>query len=171
MLLDCGADHGHRPRARSASRATRSTRSLVSHFHGDHFGGIPALLLAALYEDGAAARSRVAGPPGVEARVRDAAAALGHALDERELGFALAFDELPPGARVRDRPGCSVARFATHHQPDSLPARPAGAEAGGRRIAYSGDTGWFDELPRQVARRRPVPLRVHLRTRRASSTT
>ena len=40
--------------------------------------------------------------------------------------------------------------FATHHSPDS---RPHGLvlTSGSSRIAYSGDTGWFDELPRAVA--------------------
>jgi ribonuclease BN (tRNA processing enzyme) len=44
---------------------------LLSHLHGDHFGGLPFLILDAQFSR----RTRplvIAGPPGVEARVRDA---------------------------------------------------------------------------------------------------
>jgi ribonuclease BN (tRNA processing enzyme) len=40
--------------------------------------------------------------------------------------------------------------FATNHTPDSCPHGLL-LEAGCERIAYSGDTGWFDALPREVA--------------------
>ena len=50
VLLDCGATTGSGLDALSIPRDAIDT-ILVSHFHGDHFGGIPLLLLAALYED------------------------------------------------------------------------------------------------------------------------
>jgi ribonuclease BN (tRNA processing enzyme) len=43
-----------------------------------------------------------------------------------------------------------VRSFETHHSPDSCPHGML-IETGGERIAYSGDTGWFDELPDRVA--------------------
>ena len=46
---------------------------IISHFHGDHFGGIPLLLLAALYEDERKHPLRIAGPVGIEKRVRQLA--------------------------------------------------------------------------------------------------
>ena len=46
---------------------------LISHFHGDHFGGIPLFLLAAQHQDHRKAPLAIAGPPGVEARVRSLA--------------------------------------------------------------------------------------------------
>ena len=52
---------------------------VVSHFHADHFGGIPLILLAALYEDQRREPLRIAGPPGVEQRVRALARAINHA--------------------------------------------------------------------------------------------
>ena len=47
---------------------------LISHFHGDHYAGIPILLLAALYEDERKHALRIVGPPGVEQRVHEMAA-------------------------------------------------------------------------------------------------
>ena len=43
-----------------------------------------------------------------------------------------------------------VESFETHHD---LEAHPHGyrIESGGQTVAYSGDTGWFPELPRRVA--------------------
>ena len=121
---------------------------LVSHFHADHFGGIPLLLLAALYQDGRRHPLRIAGPPGVESRIREASRALGHPLDELRLGFPLHFQELAPSAETEVGP-VRVGAFPTHHSPDSCP-HGLRIQAAGRRIAYSGDTGWFDELPAQV---------------------
>ena len=54
---------------------------LISHYHGDHFMGIPQFLLAAIYEDKRRAPLHSAGPSGVEARI----AAAGRTLQECDL--------------------------------------------------------------------------------------
>jgi ribonuclease BN (tRNA processing enzyme) len=49
----------------------RQSTVILSHLHGDHFGGVPFLILDGQFTR----RTRplvVAGPPGVEARVREA---------------------------------------------------------------------------------------------------
>jgi ribonuclease BN (tRNA processing enzyme) len=120
----------------------------VSHFHGDHFAGIPAFLLAAIYEDRRRHALQIAGPPGVEARVRTAADAMGYGLGDHEMPFALRFVELPADQRV-DLGAAHVRSFAVHHQPDSCP-HGLDLEVDGRRIVFSGDTGWFDDLPRHT---------------------
>jgi ribonuclease BN (tRNA processing enzyme) len=122
---------------------------LVSHFHGDHFGGIPLLLLAALYEEHRKRALRIAGPPGIESRVQRLATAMGHPLDGREWSFAIGFDELPAGRQCELGP-VRVKSFETHHSPDAIPHGLL-IETQGARIAYSGDTGWFDGLPGCVA--------------------
>jgi ribonuclease BN (tRNA processing enzyme) len=121
---------------------------LVSHFHADHFAGIPQLVLAATYEDRRRKPLRLVGPPGVETRVRAAAVAMGHSLEERALGFPLRFVELAPG-RELDLGVARALAFPVHHQPDSLP-HGLRVTAGRRRITYSGDTGWFAGLPEQL---------------------
>ena len=155
---------------RSGSQRDEIDAILVSHFHGDHFGGIPALLLAALYEDERRKPLRVAGPPGIERRVHQLAAAMGYAIEERDWSFPIEFFELAPERTHRDRPGAGPQLRdpppAAHASP-----RPGGRPPDGSSIGYSGDTGWFDELPRRVARRRSLRLRVHLSRRRASSST
>jgi ribonuclease BN (tRNA processing enzyme) len=147
VLLDCG------PATCQGLNAVGIARDevqaiLISHYHGDHFGGIPLFLLACLYEDARRAPLRIAGPAGVERRVRDAARALGFAIESREWSFPILFDEAAAGSETRLGP-VAMRIFPTHHQADSCPHGLV-VEAGGRRIAYSGDTGWFDGLPQSV---------------------
>jgi ribonuclease BN (tRNA processing enzyme) len=74
---------------------------------------------------------------------------MGHRIDERNFGFELEFLELPTGDEREIGP-VRARTFQTHHQPDTHPHGML-IETGEERIAYSGDTGWFDGLPEQVA--------------------
>jgi ribonuclease BN (tRNA processing enzyme) len=116
----------------------------ISHVPADHFAGSPSFLLAAIYEDRRSHPLIVAGPPGVEARVRAAADAVGHALAGHAMPFSLRFVETPAEQRVDVGPA-TLRSFPVQHQPDSCP-HGLHVESGGRRIVYSGDTGWFDGL-------------------------
>jgi ribonuclease BN (tRNA processing enzyme) len=147
LLLDCA------PTTNTGLAALGIPRSAVdviavSHFHADHFAGIPSFVLASIYEDRRHHPLVVAGPPGVEGRVIAAADAIGHGITGREMPFDLRFVELPAGRRV-DLGPARVRSFAVNHQPESCP-HGLDLEAGGRRLVYSGDTGWFDDLPRHT---------------------
>ena len=83
MLLDCGATTGTGLQELEIRRDEIDV-ILVSHFHGDHFAGIPLLLLAALYQDERRHPIHIAGPPEVELRVRALARAMGHSLEDLE---------------------------------------------------------------------------------------
>lgn len=148
LLLDCGATTGSGLDALGIAR-DEVDAILVSHFHADHFGGIPLLLLAALYEDRRTRPLRIAGPRGIERRVHELASAMGHGLEHRPFAFPISFEEIGPGSNLELGPVRARA-FATHHTPDSQPHGFL-LETGGKRVAYSGDTGWFDGLPRAVA--------------------
>ena len=148
LLLDCGTTTGSGLNALDISRDEVDS-VIVSHFHGDHFGGIPLLLLAALYEDARTAPLRIAGPPGVEARVRGLAASMGYDMGEHDWSFPIQFEELPAGRQLELGP-VRVSSFETHHSPSSVPHGLL-VDIGARRLAYSGDTGWFDDLPARVA--------------------
>jgi ribonuclease BN (tRNA processing enzyme) len=148
VLLDCGATTGGGLHELGIA-IDEIDAILISHFHGDHFGGIPLLLLAALYEEQRNRPLRIAGPPGIEARVRGLAASMGHPLEGRQWTFAIEFEDLLAGTRCEVGPA-RVRPFATHHSPDASPHGMV-VEAGGARVAYTGDTGWFDGLPRLVA--------------------
>ena len=147
-LLDCGATTGSGLNELGIA-IDEIDAIVVSHFHGDHFGGIPLLLLAANYEDARNRPLHIAGPIGVEQRVRQVAASMGHPIENRSWNFPIDFHELPAGQRREVGPVRANA-FETHHSPDASP-HGLRIDLGGPTIVYSGDTGWFDALPRQVA--------------------
>ena len=121
---------------------------VISHFHGDHYAGIPILLLAALYEDERKHPLRIAGPLGVEQRVHEMAAAMCYEIEGREWPFSILFQEFRAGERIEVGP-VRIDAFETRHQPHTCPHGFL-VDTGVQRIAYSGDSGWFDDLPRRV---------------------
>ncbi len=148
MIFDCGATTNT---GLSQLGITRDEIDviLISHFHGDHFGGIPAFLYAALYTDARRHPIEIVGPPEIEARVYALAHAMGHHLDGREWTFPIRYREVRAGESLAAGPA-EIQAFATQHQPD---ANPQGYRValGRDKIAYSGDTGWFDGLPGHIA--------------------
>ncbi len=147
VLLDCGATTATGLTELGVERDELDA-IVLSHFHADHFGGVPQILLACVYEDRRTRPLEIAGPPEVEHRVRTLAAALGHTLETLPLGFDLRFRELVPGQELEVGP-VRVGSFETHHQPESRP-HGLSVRGGGQRIVYSGDTGWFEALPAHV---------------------
>ena len=148
LLIDCGATTCGGLAAIGAER-DEIDAIVVSHFHGDHFGGIPHLLLAAIYQDKRSRPLIIAGPPDIEARVRALSTAMGHDFAGLDWTFRVEFHEMPPGTAKSIGPA-EITSFETNHQPE---AHPHGYDirCGGRRVVYSGDTGWFDDLPRLSA--------------------
>ncbi len=148
MLFDCGGTTNTGLADLGLSRDEIDV-ILISHFHGDHFGGIPAFLYAALYTDHRKHALEIVGPPEIEARVHALADAMGHHLADREWSFPIHYREIHAGETISAGPA-ELQAFATQHQPE---ANPQGyrVRLGREQIAYSGDTGWFDGLPRHVA--------------------
>jgi ribonuclease BN (tRNA processing enzyme) len=118
---------------------------LVSHLHGDHFGGIPFFLLDAQFSK----RLRplvVAGPPGLSERLRQAMEVFFPGSSKVERKFETKVVEMP-----EERPTSLGALAATPYgvrHPSGAPAYALRLEIGGRVLAYSGDTEWTEALPR-----------------------
>jgi ribonuclease BN (tRNA processing enzyme) len=142
LLIDCGASS--LVALKKASIDPNSIDAvIVSHFHGDHFGGVPFLILASQF----AKRDRplvVAGPPGVERRVRAAFDALFPGSAETARTFGPRYVELGAG-RATDVGPARVTAIAVKHTPGTE-AHGLRVELGGHVIGYSGDTAWTDAL-------------------------
>jgi len=116
----------------------------ISHLHGDHFVGIPFLLLEFHYELGRKRPLRIAGPPGTEECIRTLIRASYKEFSGERLSFALEFNEMTPDAPVSFG-DVRVEPFRVPHQETAVSLGFV-AQVAGRRIVYSGDTGWTEEL-------------------------
>ena len=147
FLVDCGPTV-----LQSLKRAGRDTGMvdfvLLSHLHGDHFGGLPFLLMEYLYEKPRTRPLTVHGPPGTEGRVQRLFAALYERQARQPLPFALRYEDVTPGV-AREIGGVHVVPFAVPHEP-GLTCVGYRVEVEGRTIVYSGDSGWTDEFITQA---------------------
>ncbi|MGE0598475.1 MAG: MBL fold metallo-hydrolase [Dehalococcoidia bacterium] len=116
---------------------------VLSHLHGDHFGGIPFLVL-----DGQFSRRerplKVIGPEGVKDRVRAAMEVFFPGSSTVQRRFETVVEEIGVGTAIKVG-DASVRAFAADHA-SGAPAHILRFELGGRVIAYSGDTSWTPGL-------------------------
>lgn len=116
---------------------------LVSHLHGDHFGGLPFLVLDQQF----ARRVRVlhvAGPTGLSDRLHEAMEVLFPGSSTVERRFVVKVHELREQEASRVGPA-QVSTVQVVH-PSGAPALGLRVNCGGRIIAYSGDTEWSESL-------------------------
>lgn len=118
---------------------------ILSHLHGDHFGGIPFLILHAHFVTDRKRPLVIAGPPGLEQRIRAAQEVMFPDSSNIELCFDLVFVELEPGSRSTVC-GADIECFEVCH-PSGAPPLALRIQAGDRLFAFSGDTEWLDVLP------------------------
>lgn len=149
FLLDCG------PAALLAmKRVAIDPRRLdvifLSHLHGDHFGGVPFLLIEYLYREPRTRPLTIAGPPGTEARVRRLLEVMYSGA--KEISF-LNFKILAP-ATPQMIEGIEVLPFRVPHQVDDI-SLGLKVRYQGKEILFSGDSAWTDEF---IQRARGVDL-------------
>jgi ribonuclease BN (tRNA processing enzyme) len=143
LLLDCGSTA-----LASLNRQNLRTASIdtifLSHLHGDHIGGLPFLFLHFLYIQPRCKPLRIVGPPGVESRVRMLFEATYADTAAEPLSYALEFTEALPQEELRIG-DIRFLPFAVPHSKHSL-SLGCEIEIGGRKIVYTGDSGWTEDL-------------------------
>ena len=142
MLLDCGATA-----LVAIRRAEIDPNSIgfvaLSHLHGDHFAGLPWLILDGQFA-GRTKPLRIAGPAGVRERVQRTFEALYPGAATVDRAFETNFVELTERIPLDFGPA-RVTPFEVRHS-SGAPSYALRVEYGGKLIAYSGDTEWTDAL-------------------------
>jgi len=143
FLIDCGASSLPALKRNGISREEIDL-VLITHFHGDHFGGLPFLLLDAQFTR----RTRplvIAGPEGIERRLEQVMEALFENSSKRERRFELRIVELEAEAATSFG-AVDVTPFPVVHGDSGGPFLGYRIEVEGRIIAFTGDTEWTDAL-------------------------
>jgi ribonuclease BN (tRNA processing enzyme) len=117
---------------------------VLSHLHGDHFGGLPFLILDAQF----GRRERpllIAGPAGVRGRMHACMEAMFPGSTAVRRRFESRFIEVPGNLQPVMAAGAEVSAAEVVH-PSGAPALALRIRLGGRTLAYSGDTEWTPAL-------------------------
>ena len=117
---------------------------LLSHLHGDHFGGVPFFLIHAQFETKRSRPLTVIGPSGTEARIDEAIGVLFS--DLKGLTWRFPFEVIEIDAGKEETFGdLLITSFLVDH-PSGAPSLAFRLQSGGRTLAFSGDTRWTDTL-------------------------
>lgn len=143
-LVDCGATSLVGLKAARVDPASIDA-VVISHLHGDHFGGLPFLLLDAQLNSRRSSPLLLAGHPDLEARLRATMEVLfpgsQRALDIVDTHFI----DLTPRKPVAVGPA-SVEAFEVEHACGAPPFALRVSTPTGAVVSYSGDTEWTDAL-------------------------
>jgi ribonuclease BN (tRNA processing enzyme) len=142
FLLDCGATSLTAMKRLGVDPASIDA-VIVSHYHADHYGGIPFLILDGQFNQ----RSRpllIAGPGDVERRVMTAVEAAFPGASTVRQRFPIDLRQIQVGTDFELGPGRLRVFRAAHTPGSDAVALRLGLD--GAVIAYTGDTDWTDEL-------------------------
>jgi ribonuclease BN (tRNA processing enzyme) len=143
MLVDCGSTSLVALKAQGIDPGSIDAVALT-HLHGDHFGGLPFLIL-----DGQFSRRTndltVLGPPGTNARLAQAMEVLFPGSSQVERRFRVEVRELAPGGPAIPVGDLAVRAWPVVHA-CGAPPLAVRVEDGSASFAYSGDTEWTPAL-------------------------
>jgi ribonuclease BN (tRNA processing enzyme) len=144
ILIDCGASSliGMN---KLGIRHNDIDAIFLTHFHGDHVGGVPFFLLEANYVSKRRRPLTIVGPPSLKSRfagIMEVAFAGTKAL---EFNFPLRLVEFDVGKSCKAA-GVKVMPMHVRHDDRAGPCLGLRFAIEGKVIAFSGDTEWTDAL-------------------------
>jgi ribonuclease BN (tRNA processing enzyme) len=143
LLVDCGASSLVALRAHGLD-PNRIDGIVLSHLHGDHFGGLPFLLLDAQFLAERARPLLIAGPPGTRARLDALLEVFFPRSTTNKWRFSWTVMEIEVG-RPTDVLGHAVTTTEVVHF-SGAPSTAIRLSDGRALFAYSGDTEWVETL-------------------------
>ena len=143
VLLDCGASSLVALKVRGVD-PNSIDGVILSHLHGDHFGGLPFLLLDAQHLSRRERPLTIVGPPGTKVRLEAALEVFFPGSSKSSRRFQLDVGEITPG--IPDEVlGLAVVTAEVIHN-SGAPSTAVRLSDGKTTLAYSGDTEWTDAL-------------------------
>ncbi len=144
LLIDCGASSLIAMKQLGIERNAIRT-IVITHFHADHFGGIPFFILDAQFFSKRREPLTVVGPVGLPAWYERVMETSFPGSSEAAQKFEVRLVEVAAGEAVTVEDGTVRAFQAVHGPPDG-PYYAVRIEAEGRSVAYTGDTEWTPDL-------------------------
>jgi ribonuclease BN (tRNA processing enzyme) len=143
VLVDCGASAPVALRAMNIDPNTIDA-VILSHLHGDHFGGVPFLMLDGQFLSRRERPITFAGPPGTRDRISAAMEVFYPNSTKTKYRFPWSVQEIAVGAPA-DVLGLKVTSTEVIHS-SGAPSTALRIGDGTKTFAYSGDTQWTDAL-------------------------
>ena len=143
FLIDCGASSLIAMRKFGIDPNQIHT-VFVSHLHGDHFGGLPFLVLDAQFYSRRSVPLTLVGPPGFRDRLIQAMEVFFPGSSRAERKFSTNILEIDAG-QTSTINGITVTAYVVEHACGAPPfALRLSCE--GKVLAYTGDTEWTENL-------------------------
>ncbi len=143
-LIDCGATSVVAMNKFATNRNAIDV-IFITHFHADHFAGLPFFILEANYILKRDRPLTIAGPPGLKSRYAELMDATFSGTKTLELRFPLTLRELDIGKR-NDVGGVRAFPFHVVHDDRAGPCLGYRLEYENKIVAFSGDTEWTESL-------------------------
>jgi len=147
FLIDCGASTHVALNAHGVDANTIDA-IILSHLHGDHFGGIPFLLLYGQFLSPRERPLLIAGPPGSTERINVLIEACFPRSTRNKWRFPWSVTEIPVGVPTNVL-GLNVVSAEVIHF-SGAPSTALRISDGAKTVSYSGDTQWTDALVRMA---------------------
>jgi ribonuclease BN (tRNA processing enzyme) len=148
LLVDCGATSLVALKAQGIDPSAIGAVA-ISHLHGDHFGGLPFLILDGQFAH-RTAPLLIAGPPGTADRLARAMECLFPGASSVHRRFEVEVNELVPDGRPVELGGATVRGWEVEHA-SGAPSLALRVNLGQASFGYSGDTEWTAALATAAA--------------------
>lgn len=147
FLLDCGPT-SLLAMKRAGIDPRRLDAIILSHLHGDHFGGIPFFFIEFLYQQPKDKPLAIAGPPGTETKVRQLFQLMyGNGNNDKEIP-PTCFETLYPGQSALID-GIEIHPFPVPHQTHEI-SLGLKVVYEGKKLLFSGDSAWTESFVDQA---------------------
>lgn len=143
LLVDCGTTSLTAMKTQGVDPGT-VTGVVVTHLHGDHFGGLPFLILDAQFTR-RTDPLHILGPPGIRGRLSAAMETLFPGSSAVQRRFDVQITEVVPDGSPAPLDVATVRGWQVEH-PSGAPALAIRVELHDASFGYSGDTQWTPAL-------------------------